>query len=174
MGGRLWSRFWLTAGWVGYCPWAPGTFGSLVGLLLALAVCRGLDRAMAREAAIAAGLLLFSGMTLLYGDDAEATFGRKDPPQVVSDEVAGMLLSVLLLPSLQPNWQAPALGAGFLLFRLFDILKPPPLKSLERLAGGWGVLLDDLGAGLMANAALQLLLRFPLKGLLASPVYQGL
>ncbi len=165
------NRFWLTVGWVGYCPWAPGTFGSLVGLLLALAAYRGLPLPVAREGMIAAGLLLFCGVTLLYADGAEALFGRKDPPQVVSDEVAGMLLSVLLLPALDPRWQAAALGAGFLLFRLFDIVKPPPLRSLERLPGGWGILLDDLGAGLMANAALQLLLRFPLRGLLA---YQGL
>ena len=81
------------------------------------------------------------------------------------------MLLVLLLPELDPRWQAAAVGAGFLLFRLFDILKPPPLKSLERLPGGWGILLDDLGAGLMANATLQLLLRFPFRSLLA---YQGL
>ena len=168
---RFWPRFWLTAGWVGYCPWAPGTFGSLVGALLALAAFRGLVHGQARETALASGVLLFSGVTLLYGGWAEQVFGRKDPKQVVSDEVAGMLLSILFLPDLTPQGQLVALGAGFALFRLFDILKPPPLKSLERLAGGWGVLLDDLGAGLMANAALQLLLRFPLRGYLA---YQGL
>ncbi len=166
----FWPRFWLTAGWVGYCPWAPGTFGSLVGALLALAAFRGLDHGQAREAALASGVLLFSGVTLLYGGLAEQVFGVKDPKPVVSDEVAGMLLSLMLLPDLTPNGQAAALGAGFLLFRLFDILKPPPLKSLERLGGGWGILLDDLAAGLLANAALQALLRFPLRGFLA---YQG-
>ena len=170
---RFWPRFWLTSGWIGYCPWAPGTFGSLAGALLALAALKGMGQASAREAALAAGVLLFSGMTLQYGGLAETLFGRKDPPQVVSDEVAGMLLTVLLLPPLDPRWQATAVGAGFLLFRLFDIVKPPPLRSLERLPGGWGILLDDLAAGLMANAALQLLLRFPLRGLLASQ-YQGL
>ena len=168
---RFWPRFWLTAGWVGHCPWAPGTFASLAGALLALAAMRGLGTPTAREAALACGVLLFSGMTLLYGSRAEQIFGHKDPKQVVSDEVAGMLLSVTLLPALSPNGQLVALGAGFLLFRLFDILKPPPLRSLERLPSGWGILLDDLGAGLMANASLQLLLRFPCRGLLA---YQGL
>ena len=168
---HFWPRFWLTAGWVGYCPWASGTFGSLVGVLLALAAMRGLDHGQAREAALAAGVLLFSGMTLLYGTLAEKLFGCKDPSQVVSDEVAGMLLAVMLLPELTPDGQLLALGAGFLLFRFFDILKPPPLSTLERLPGGWGILLDDLGAGLVANAGLQLLLRFPLRGLLA---YQGL
>ena len=99
---------------------------------------------------------------------AERAFGRKDPPQVVSDEVAGLLLSVLLLPEPRVGCAWVSLAAGFLLFRLFDIWKPPPLRDWQRLPGGWGILLDDLGAGLLANACLQALLRFPLRDLLVS------
>lgn len=76
---------------------------------------------------------------------AERALGRKDPGAIVIDEVAGMALSVLLLPP------TPAvLLAGFLLFRLFDIVKPYPANALQRLRGGIGVMIDDLVAGLYA------------------------
>ena len=81
--------------------------------------------------------------------------GKKDPSHVVIDEVAGQLLTLVACPIV---WQA--LLAGFILFRVFDIVKPPPVRSLERLPEGTGIVVDDLGAGAYALIILQLLLHF--------------
>jgi phosphatidylglycerophosphatase A len=81
--------------------------------------------------------------------------GKEDPSHVVIDEVAGQLLTLLACPIV---WQA--LLAGFILFRAFDIVKPPPVRSLERLPEGTGIVVDDLGAGIYALIVLQLLLHF--------------
>jgi phosphatidylglycerophosphatase A len=83
--------------------------------------------------------------------------GKKDPSHVVIDEVAGQLLTLVACPIV---WQA--LLAGFILFRAFDIVKPPPVRSLERLPEGTGIVVDDLGAGIYALVVLQLLLHFGL------------
>ena len=81
--------------------------------------------------------------------------GTKDPSHVVIDEVAGQLVTLIACPIV---WRA--LLAGFILFRVFDILKPPPVRSLERLPEGTGIVVDDLGAGVYGLIALQLLLHF--------------
>ncbi len=81
--------------------------------------------------------------------------GRKDPSHVVIDEVAGQLVTLIACPIV---WQA--LLVGFILFRGLDIVKPPPVRSLERLPEGMGIVLDDLGAGVYALIILQLLLHF--------------
>ncbi len=81
--------------------------------------------------------------------------GRKDPSHVVIDEVAGQLVTLIACPIV---WQA--LLAGFILFRVFDILKPPPVRSLEKLPEGTGIVVDDLGAGVYGLIVLQLLLHF--------------
>ena len=81
--------------------------------------------------------------------------GKKDPSHVVIDEVAGQLITLIGCPIV---WQA--LLAGFILFRVFDIVKPPPVRSLERLPEGTGIVVDDVGAGVYGLIVLQLLLHF--------------
>ena len=81
--------------------------------------------------------------------------GKKDPPHVVIDEVAGQLVTLIACPI---HWKA--LLAGFILFRAFDIVKPPPIRSLEKLPEGTGIVVDDLGAGVYGLVVLQLLLHF--------------
>lgn len=81
--------------------------------------------------------------------------GKHDPGHVVIDEVAGQLVTFIACPIV---WHA--LLAGFILFRAFDIVKPPPVRSLEKLPGGTGIVVDDLGAGVYALIVLQLLLHF--------------
>jgi phosphatidylglycerophosphatase A len=81
--------------------------------------------------------------------------GKKDPGHIVIDEVAGQLVTYIACPIV---WRA--LLAGFILFRVFDILKPPPIRSLEKLPDGTGIVVDDLGAGVYALIVLQLLLHF--------------
>jgi phosphatidylglycerophosphatase A len=127
-----------TACGAGYSPWAPGTAGSALALLLVWVV--PFSRA---------GLLVFFVAVTLAGTwaahRAERRLGVKDPGVIVIDEVAGMTLSVLPFP-LTPR----VLIAGFVLFRLFDIIKPFPAGASQRATGGIGVMVDDLIAGLYA------------------------
>ncbi len=140
----------------GFVPLAPGTAGSVVGLII-WAAARGLPPP--------AYLALVGGVTLLglwSAGRAEAIFERRDDGRITIDEVAGMLLALALLPpAASPLWVA---GTGFALFRLFDIAKPPPARAAERLAGGVGVMADDLVAGLYANAVGQLVWRVLVPG----------
>jgi len=85
--------------------------------------------------------------------------GEKDPSHVVIDEVAGQLVTLVACPIL---WKP--LLAGFILFRAFDIVKPPPIRRLERLPEGIGIVVDDLGAGVYGLIVLQLLLHYRLLG----------
>lgn len=129
-----------TFGYVGFFPIAPGTAGSLAALVL-FAFIRWVGVPALELAAIA--VVLIVGIWAANG--AEAAFEQKDPGPVVIDEVLGMLITLALLP-------VSLLGvfAGFLLFRLFDIIKPYPAGRLEHLHGGLGIMLDDAMAGVYA------------------------
>jgi phosphatidylglycerophosphatase A len=138
-----------TALGAGYAPIAPGTVGSAVGLLLWLVLPSStLVQGLAILALFVAGSW--------SGSVAERHFGRTDPGQVVVDEVAGMLVTLFLVPAGAVGW-AGALGA-FLLFRIADIVKPFPANRFERLPGGIGIMADDMMAGIYANVALRLTL----------------
>ena len=145
----------------GYLPIAPGTWGSAavcgLYLLVAWAMCGSAVWATAVMAAVA---VLASVGCVALGRFAEDTFGRKDPGACTIDEWAGQALALLLLP-LGTTWQDRLIvaGAAFVAFRVFDIVKPPPAWHVQRLPHGWGVLLDDLFAGLYANIVCQLMLR---------------
>ena len=128
---------------VGYIPFAPGTFGSLVGLLLWWA----LPPSAAGQAAVIVGLFVVGSWSASV---AERHFASTDPGAVVIDEVMGMLITMFLNPG---GWLS--LGLGFLLFRAFDVIKPYPANRLERLHGGIGVMADDAMAAVYANLALR-------------------
>jgi phosphatidylglycerophosphatase A len=132
-----------TAGGVGYVPFAPGTFGSAAGLLL-WAVLPG--SAAVQGTAIVLTMIAGSWASHL----AEDHFQTTDPAPVVIDEVMGMLATLFLVPV---GWKGVL--AAFLLFRLFDIIKPYPANRLEHLPGGIGVMADDLMAAVYANLALR-------------------
>jgi len=132
----------------GFGPLVPGTYGSLAGLGIALLV-----PASSWTLGIGIGVAATSILTVALGPAAVRAAGRKDPQQVVMDEVAGMMLTLLLVPA--PSAMEAAFG--FLFFRAFDILKPPPGRQLEGLPSGWGILLDDIAAGLYAMGALWVL-----------------
>ena len=133
-----------TAFGAGYSPIAPGTAGSAVGLVLFMAVHR-----LPAAGQIAAVALGFLGGVVAATSTARAV-RRKDPGLVVWDEVIGMWASLALLP-LTPGTAA----AGFLLFRVMDVVKPYPARDLERLPDGWGIMADDLVAGVYANLLLR-------------------
>ncbi|HAK95072.1 MAG TPA: phosphatidylglycerophosphatase A [Planctomycetes bacterium] len=127
---------------LGRLPWCPGTWASLAPCALAaLALALSADANIVR-ATLAALACIFSIATLRGAARAEEFFGRRDPPAVVSDEIAGQ--SIALLAAADPL----TVLCAFLAFRLFDVLKPWPIRRLERLPGGLGILLDDLAAGL--------------------------
>ncbi len=132
----------------GYAPVASGTFGSLPGLLLVWLLWN-----LAGPWAVAVGLIVVVALGFWASARAEDDFGRKDPGQVVIDEVAGQMVSLLFLAPDVTN-----LAAGFFLFRLFDVWKPFPARRLEQLPGASGIMIDDLVAGLYANLALRVLL----------------
>ena len=132
---------------VGYSPIAPGTAGTLVTVPLAY----GLGRL--GEPALWAGTLLVIVIAVWAASRAERIYGEHDASRIVIDEAAGYLVAVSLAPG-----GAAHLVPAFVLFRVFDILKPPPIGAIDRrVAGGLGVVLDDVAAGIYAAIALFLL-----------------
>lgn len=141
-----------TALYVGYLRPAPGTYGSLAGMALYFTMPK-------TPHAYAMAVLVFTGLAVWASHIHGTHTGRKDPTEVVVDEVIGILVALFLIPS---GW-LPLITA-FVLFRVFDVAKPYPLRKLEYLKSGWGIVLDDLGAGIYANLVTQLLFRFLLSG----------
>jgi phosphatidylglycerophosphatase A len=133
---------------VGYAPVAPGTFGSAAGLLV-----WWLLPASTAAQAVAIVAVFIAGWW--GGNAAERHFGRTDPGQVVIDEVMGMLITLFMNPV---GWKGAA--AGFLLFLVFDVIKPYPANKLEQLHGGLGVMADDAMAAVYANLVLRAVLHW--------------
>jgi phosphatidylglycerophosphatase A len=128
----------------GLVPVAPGTAGTLGAVPLYFLAVRG-GRLGVISAAVAVTALGIWAATVVARE-----LEKKDPQIVVVDEVAGFLLTLAPMPAL--SWRA--VGVGFVLFRLLDTLKPWPIRRLEALPGGWGIVLDDLAAGALAAAIL--------------------
>jgi phosphatidylglycerophosphatase A len=126
-------------------PIAPGTWGSVLGL--------GIFLLLTRFSLPVYGMALVSLLVvgIWTAGEAEKLLGRKDASPIVIDEIVGMLVTCFAVPAV-----VLPVVVGFLAFRLFDIYKPVP--QLERLPGGWGVMLDDLCAGLLAQGLVRLLL----------------
>lgn len=152
----------VSGGGLGLSPVAPGTFGTLGGVALAVPLAYVPGLPLWAPLAIAAGILLAAGVPL--GTWAERHLGGKDPGPVVIDEVAGYLVTVAVFAVC---FDRPlAFGghvAAFVLFRIVDVLKPPPGSWCEKLPGGLGIMLDDVVLGLYSGGALALLgwMRFP-------------
>ena len=130
-----------TCGYVGYAPLAPGTFGSAVGVALFYLVRATGSTAIEIAVVIAVLLLGLWSATL-----AEEHFGGLDPGPVVIDEVAGMLITLLLLPV-----NGLGIFVGFLVFRVLDVVKPWPAARFEHLPGGLGVMADDTMAAIYGH-----------------------
>ena len=136
-----------TVGYIGYFPIAPGTVGSAAGVAIwVLLHWAGLGGPVP--------VLALAAVSLVAGawaaSHAERDLGLKDPGPVVIDEVMGQLVTLAVAPA-----TSTAMLAGFVLFRVFDVVKPWPAGRLEDVPGGWGIMLDDLMAGLYACATLQ-------------------
>ncbi len=142
------ARLFATAGGVGYSPWAPGTAGTIVAIPIA-AVTAPLTAPLffAVCAAVAA-------VGIWAAAEADRSWGTHDASAIVIDEVAGYLVAVALVS----RDSLTALLAAFVLFRALDILKPPPIRWIDRtIGGGTGVVLDDIAAGVYAAMILYVL-----------------
>lgn len=134
-------KFLASGFYAGYSPIAPGTAGSLVGVLAYL-LLQNLSNAV-----FTAIVILISALGIYIAGKAENIYQKKDCPRIVIDEIAGMLLTFISLPK-----GINFLLAGFISFRIFDIFKPFPIRLIDRrLKGGWGIVLDDILAGVYAN-----------------------
>ncbi|MEW5807587.1 MAG: phosphatidylglycerophosphatase A [Acidobacteriota bacterium] len=138
------STFFFT----GYSPLIPGTAGTAGGLLLYCFLTRFASIFIYISASI---LLIVTGVWA--SDFAERFYGRKDPPRVVIDEVAGFLLAMLFIKPRLFN-----VIIGFVLFRTIDIIKPPPARYFERMEGGVGIMVDDVVSAFYTNMLMQTLL----------------
>ena len=150
-------RFWVSVLGTGYSPFAPGTCGSAVVTLIFLLAAFFTGSAWTVAAVMLVVAALGFIATVVHGPRAIARYGH-DPGVITSDEQCGQALTYLWIWSAADHrqWLVLAL-TGFVLFRLFDIVKPPPARQLERVKGAWGVLLDDVMAGIYAHIALQII-----------------
>lgn len=147
---NLTDRFnWLiaTCCGCGHSPIMPGTVGALWGIAIYVPIALCADEPY-QSLLIALALVVSSAATVALGRWSEEFFGEKDSGKFVTDEVAGFLLTVLLF-RIPDNVLVTVLWA-FPMTRLIDIIKPPPARRLERIPGGWGVLIDDLLCSLYA------------------------
>jgi phosphatidylglycerophosphatase A len=133
----------------GLFPGLPGTFGTLTAVPLVVGMdCLGMWWRVF-------GLLIMVGLSIWASGRGRDLLNRNDPPEVVIDEVVGFLFTMFLLPL-----SLLGLILGFILFRFFDILKPYPIRYLERLRGGLGIVADDLLAALYAHLSTRIILFF--------------
>ena len=133
----------------GYAPIAPGTAGTLIAIPIYLVL-----------SSISFPLYELTVLTFFFfaswiSGEAQRCWGKKDHPRIVIDEIMGYLITMLWLPK-----TTFFIILGFFLFRFFDIVKPPPIRPLERVKGGFGVVLDDVLAGVYANIILQIVRLF--------------
>ena len=138
--------FLATGAMIGFVPVAPGTFGTLLGIPVAYGLSRvPLSAAAALLVAMTAAAAWISG-------GAERIFAAKDPGRIVIDEIIGMAVTLIGLP-----FNFLTVCAGFVVFRCLDIGKPPPIRWFDqRLSGGWGVVMDDVVAGAIANLLIRI------------------
>ena len=147
---KSWILFVAQGAYSGRTPVAPGTAGTLVGVLLYLAILRPLSLIGYLSVCVLIGYI-----GVWIAGEAETLLGKKDAPSIVIDEIVGYFVSMFMIPF---SWGMVI--AGFFLFRIFDILKPWPLRKLQDIHSGAGIMLDDIGAGIYTNLILQVSLYF--------------
>jgi phosphatidylglycerophosphatase A len=152
----VWATVVATFFGIGRIRPGPGTWGSAATVLLWAALARALSPTYRMPAAIVLAVLV-TLIGIPAATQVARAYGKKDPQFVVIDEVAGQLIALIAVPL---AWKT--FLAGFILFRAFDIVKPPPVRQLEKLPEGTGIVLDDVMAGIYALAVMQVLLYFGL------------
>ena len=147
---------------LGHMRPASGTWGSMpvpaLAMLMFLLGAGPVEQPVVYHAVLGVVFVVFCAACVFGGDEAERRWG-KDPSEVVADETAGQCIPLVALP-LAGFWESAAtLTLAFVCFRVFDILKLWPANGLQRIRGGWGILLDDLVAGVQALIVVQLVVR---------------
>lgn len=144
--GNTAARVIATGFFIGHFPVAPGTVGSILGLPICF-VLSGIPIPLAMIATF-----LFILLSIWAAHWAEKTMNKKDPGSIVIDEIAGMVVTLIGFP-----FGLNTVVMGFLVFRLLDIIKPPPIRQMEAvLSGGLGIVMDDIVAGIFGNIILRL------------------
>ncbi len=138
-------KFLATGAGTGYTPVVPGTFGTLMGVVIFMAMIQ-FPRWL-----LFVTILGLIAIGIWVSDEAEKLFQKKDPSFVVIDEVIGILVTMLFLP-----FQVKYVLMAFISFRIMDILKPYPARKLEAIHGGMGIVIDDIIAGIYAGLAILL------------------
>jgi len=139
------SRLIATLFYIGYCPIAPGTAGSIAAMILYLF----LPASIVAHQYFWLIVLLFAPISIYFTGQAEKNMERDDQ-RIILDELIGYFVSILFLPR-----SLLIAVIAFALFRVFDILKPEPVRSIQNLKGGWGIVMDDVLAGVYSNLILQ-------------------
>jgi phosphatidylglycerophosphatase A len=152
----VWARVIATFFGTGYLRPGPGSWGSAATLFLWLAIAQIVPPPL-RPYACASLALLAIAVGIPAATRLARASGIKDPQFVVIDETAGQLITLIAAPV---AWKS--LLAGFILFRTFDMIKPPPVRQLESLPEGTGIVLDDVAAGLLSLVVMQVLLHYGL------------
>jgi len=161
----LWATLIATALGAGLLPLAPGTWGTAAAVPLAWAVDRLGARTGFGEWIFVGVLAIVTAIGSFAADVYCKATGKHDNQQIVIDEVAGYLLTLIAVPRTWPN-----LVLAFVLFRVFDIWKPPPVRWMDRtIKGGFGVVADDLGAGVYGAIVLFLVDHFHLLARIGIP-----
>jgi len=150
---KWWHPEWLISTWlgVGYLRPGPGTYASATAVLLWLWNWNGSRPKLLTDGWFILLSIACTTVGVVTSSIVARQSGQRDPNFIVIDEVAGQWIALIAIPV---RWQYAL--ASFILFRGFDIFKPAPLRLLEKLPGGWGIMLDDVGAGLYALALMQL------------------
>lgn len=141
----------FTGLYTGYFPKGSGTVGAMLALLLYVILHQLFGKYGIVANVVLVALITYPAIKL--GDDAEIYFARKDPQEVVLDEMLGFWVTMLFHPF---SWSTAVLG--FFFFRLFDIMKPYPIHTLEHFHGGLGIMIDDIIAGVYANITITIIM----------------
>ncbi|MDP3789863.1 MAG: phosphatidylglycerophosphatase A [Candidatus Omnitrophota bacterium] len=133
--------------YLGHSPFMPGTLGSLAGLVIYFVV-------KDKFPVYAFSIIFLFLLGILFATEAEKIYKRKDAQMIVIDEACGMMLAFFLVP-----YNVYIMILGFVLFRVLDILKPPPARRIEKFSGAFGVMFDDIIVAIYTNFILQIVAR---------------
>ncbi len=150
----------LTCFGLGRLPVAPGTFGSLPPAVLFMVIAGFEPDASITFSVMLMTVLISSALCVALSPALIKATGQKDPKQIVMDEVAGQSVTFLFVSNISADKVCLITAIGFILFRIFDVIKLWPICRLEKLPKGWGILADDLLAGVFAGIGLLIVLRW--------------
>lgn len=150
--GRRVLLFFSSGLMTGYIPFASGTFATLLAIGLFYPFVKLNAWSLPGGLVFVGVVIAISGVAVALSEAAERTYGEKDSHKIVVDEIAGFFVAMAFVPF---RW--PHVLAAFVLFRVFDVVKPPPIRQLQKIHGGWGIVIDDLLAGLLACIVIHVL-----------------